>query len=166
MIGGQCTVRAIEKHDQQQETRLLIDELEQSLSRNPIIVFGEHTPDETQGPLFIKLAGDQTLDEEQEFYLSTAVIKNGRETAKLDSLAIALDSLSVHMDTRTALVSSEDRYAINAIILKTRTNVSTLNGLRRLIADGQEGTYAVGLAEPQTAKFFTRLRDSVDWLRD
>ena len=79
VIGGQCAIRAMDRLDQQQETRLLIDEVEQSLAINPITMSGETTSNEDQEPIFLKLAGE----EEIEFYLTTEVIENGRETWRL-----------------------------------------------------------------------------------
>ena len=57
VIGGQCAIRAMDRLDQQQETRLLIDEVEQSLAINPITMSGETTSNEDQEPIFLKLAG-------------------------------------------------------------------------------------------------------------
>lgn len=181
LFGGQCYFRDMEKREQQQETRRYVNELERIVSRSPIRVSGGQAPDEMTGvqrttevvenarevirtPIWVsnEWAPDGTI----EAYLTTEFIENAREEMRFGSLRFALERLSVHLDARTGLMSENDRYVFNAIILDTRNDVSTLDGFRARTAENQEGKYAVGMAEPLASIFFKRLRDSVDWLRD
>lgn len=181
VLGGQYCFHDMEKREQQQETKRYVDELERIVSQNPIRVVGVQAPDEMPGvqpttkvventretiriPIWVSV--DWAPGGMIEAYLTTEVIENAREEMRFDSLRFALDRLSVHLDARTGLIHENDRYVFNAIMLDTRKDVSRLDGIRAVMAESQEGKYAVGIAEPLASIFFKRLRDSVDWLRD
>ena len=181
LFGGQCYFREMDKREQQQETKRYVNELERIVSRNPIRISGDQAPDEitvvqpttevvendlevTRTPIWVSIRW--APDGMVEAYLTTELIEDVREEMRFGSLRFALDRLSVHLDARTGLMSENDRYAFNSIILDTRNNVSTLEGLRARIAEDSEGKFAVGIAEPLASIFFERLRGSVDWLRD
>ena len=181
LFGGQCYFREMDKREQQQETKRYVNELERIVSRNPIRISGDQAPDAIavvqpttevveneqeviRTPIWIH--NEWAPDGEIEAYLTTAFIENAREEMRFGSLRFALDRLSVHLDARTGLMSENDRYAFNSIILDTRNDVSTLEGLRARIAEDRERKFVVGIAEPLASIFFKRLRGSVDWLRD
>ena len=181
LFGGQCFFREMDKREQQQETKRYVNELERIVSRNPLRISVDQAPDEitvvkpttevvdndlevTRTPIWVSIRW--APDGMVEAYLTTEPIEDVREEMRFGSLRFALDRLSVHLDARTGLISENDRYAFNSIILDTRNNVSTLEGLRARIAEDSEGKFAVGIAEPLASIFFERLRGSVDWLRD
>ena len=181
LFGGQHCLREMEKRAQQRETKRYVDQLERKVSRNPIRVFSTQASDELPTvrpmtnlventreamPIPFWVSVDWVPNGELEGYLTTEVIEHAREEGRFGSIRFALDRLSVHLDARTGLISENDRYVLNTIMLDMRDTVSRHDRIRASIAEHQEGKYAVGIAEPLASHFFNRLRESLDWLRD
>ena len=181
VVGGQACFREVDKGRQQEETKRYVDRLEQIVSRNPIRVHPVQVPDDIPGvqpttkvvedtqettrpPIFVYV--NWAPGGEIEGYLTTELIENAREEGRLASLRRMLDRLSIHVGARTALISEDDRFALDLIILDMQEEVSKLEGVRAFVAKGTEDHHAVGLAEPLASIFFDRLRDTIDWLQD
>lgn len=167
VVGAQYLYRVVEKHGQEQQTRRYVDDLEQIVSQNPVRITIDGVPDAPTGScasddMVFLTSGGHT----DKLCLTTDSVRDARELVRLANLEFALDRLSLHLDNRAVLISQSDRFIFNAIIFDTRASISRYQHIRERRSEKHEGKRLVGLAEPLGIRFFTQLRDSIDWLRE
>ena len=169
VLTGQCVVQAKEKHDQQREIARLVIWLEQQTSRNPLQISVNGMSDILPEAIprdSVLVGGFLGQGDEVEVYLTSDGSDNTREELRLSALKDALDTLSLHLDSRATLVSGEDRHSFRVAIHDTNAAITQFIALREKTATDRNGKRFVGLATHLTEKFFNRLRYSVEWLSD
>lgn len=167
VLAGQCVIQAKEKHEQQKEIARLVIWLEQQTSRDPIQLSVDGIPDishEASSRDSVFLGGFSGQVGEVEVYLTANVLDNAREELRLGTLKDALDTLSLHLDSRATLVSAEDRHSFRTAIHDTNAAITQFIALREKIATDRNGRSLVGFATHLSEKFFHRLRHSMEWL--
>ena len=167
VLAGQCVIQAKEKHEQQKEIARLVIWLEQQTSRDPIQLSVDGIPDispEESPRDSVLLGGSLGQGDQVEVYLTANALDNAREELRLGALKDALDTLSLHLDSRATLVSAEDRHSFRTAIHDTNAAITQFIALRERIATDRNGRRLVGLATHLSEKFFNRLRHSVEWL--
>lgn len=140
VMGVQHLNRSFEERGQQHETRDYIRKLELS-------VFNETQENQT-----IELAR-KARKTDKDFPIPT------RDQIRLERLAVALESLELHLTVRATLMSREDRFALLDPIIEARNVVNLFQEYQKgggLVQDG----VVTGVA----TEFFTMLREDVDWL--
>ena len=171
VLAGQCVFRAAETYNQQRETISLVNELERRASRNPLEFYQvkddgsvvKQLPLQPTDQEKVWVGGFSTIGREIEAYLIADTAEDYRESGRLDALDSAVEGISVHIGTRANLMSGEDRYRAQVIILDAKADISQARGMRGKIIEGRDDRFLVGLAEPLTLAFFDRLRQSSDW---
>ena len=167
VLAGQCVVQAKEKHEQQKEIARLVIWLEQQTSRNPIQVSVVGTTDilpEESPRDSVLIGGFLGQGDQVEVFLTDNALDNAREEFRLGALKDALDTLSLHLDSRATLVSAEDRHSFRTAIHDTNAAITQFIAIRETTATDRNGKSFVGLATHLSEKFFNRLRHSVEWL--
>ena len=167
VLAGQCVVQAKEKHEQQKEIARLVILLEQQTSRNPVQVSVVGIPDilpEASPRDSVLISGFLGQGDQVEVFLTDDASDNAREEFRLVALKDALDTLSLHLDSRATLLSAEDGHSFRIAIHDTNAAVTQFIALRERTATERNGKSFVGLASHLSEKFFNRLRDSVEWL--
>lgn len=167
VVGVQYLYRLSEKHGQEQQTRRYVDDLEQIVSQDPLRITIDGVPDvptdscASDDVVFLTSGGHTN-----KLCLTTDSVRDARELGRLANLKFALDRLSLHLDNRAVLISEGDIYIFNAIVFDTRASISRYQHIREGGSENHEGKRLVGLAGPLGTRFFTQLRDSIDWLRE
>ena len=127
VIAGQCVIEAKDKHEQQEEIARLVVWLEQQTFRDLIQLSVDGIPDiapEESPKDTVLLGGFSGLGGQVEVFLTANGLDNAREELQLGELRGALDTLSLHLDSRATLVSAKDRHSFRTAIHDTNATIT------------------------------------------
>ena len=106
VVGAQFADRALEKREQQAETRDYVLEMEKLVNSDPVLVFGLDSIG----------AGDETVPALGR-RVAERVVRPFEEPIRLRRFIQALQGLQLHLATRGSHISTEDSFAIQRIVL-------------------------------------------------